>query len=58
MLSYENKYNSEFKLLKAYISYSYEVDDVNEFGAMDSEYGANFSGNSTIASEDLSLIHI
>ena len=52
VLSYENKYNSEFKLLKAYISYSYEVDDVNEFGAMDSEYGANFSGDSTIASED------
>ena len=52
VLSYENKYDSEFKLLKAYISYSYEVDDVNEFGAMDSEYGANFSGNSTIASED------
>ena len=52
VLSYENKFDSEFKLLKAYISYSYEVDDVNEFGAMDSEYGANFSGNSTIASED------
>ena len=52
VLSYENKYDSEYKLLKAYISYSYEVDDVNEFGAMDSEYGANFSGNSTIASED------
>ena len=52
VLSYENKYDSEFKLLKAYISYSYEVDDVNEFGAMDSEYGANFSGDSTIASED------
>ena len=52
VLSYENKYDSEYKLLKAYISYSYEVDDVNEFGAMDSEYGANFSGNSTLASED------
>ena len=52
VLSYENKYDSENKLLKAYISYSYEVDDVNEFGAMDSEYGANFSGDSTIASED------
>ena len=52
VLSYENKYDSEYKLLKAYISYSYEVDDVNEFGAMDSEYGANFSGDSTIASED------
>ena len=52
VLSYENKYDSEFKLLKAYISYSYEVDDVNELGAMDSEYGANFSGDSTMASED------
>ena len=52
VLSYENKYDSEYKLLKAYISYSYEVDDVNELGAMDSEYGANFSGDSTIASED------
>ena len=52
VLSYENKYDSEYKLLKAYISYSCEVDDVNEFGAMDSEYGANFSGDSTIASED------
>ena len=52
VLSYENKYDSESELLKAYISYSYEVDDVNEFGTMDSEYGANFSGNSTMASED------
>ena len=52
VLSYENKYDSEYKLLKAYISYSYEVDDVNELGAMDSEYGANFSGDSTMASED------
>ena len=52
VFSYENKYDSEAELLKAYVSYSYEVDDVNEIGAMDSEYGANFSGNSTIASED------
>ena len=52
VFSYENKYDSEAELLKAYVSYSYEVDDVNEVGAMDSEYGANFSGNSTMASED------
>ena len=52
VFSYENKYDSEAELLKAYISYSYEVDDVNEVGAMDSEYGANFSGNSTMAFED------
>ena len=52
VLSYENKYDSEAELLKAYVSYSYEVDDVNEVGAMDSEYGANFSGNSTMASEN------
>ena len=52
VFSYENKYDSEAELLKAYVSYSYEVDDVNEVGAMDSEYGANFSGDSTIASED------
>ena len=52
VFSYENKYDSEAELLKAYVSYSYEVDDVNEVGAMDSDYGANFSGNSTTASED------
>ena len=52
VFSYENKYDSKAELLKAYVSYSYEVDDVNEVGAMDSEYGANFSGNSTLASED------
>ena len=52
VFSYENKYDSEAELLKAYVSYSYEVDDVNEVGAMDSDYGANFSGNSTMASED------
>ena len=52
VFSYENKFDSEAELLKAYISYSYEVDDVNEIGTMDSDYGANFSGNSTKASED------
>ncbi|MBA65302.1 MAG: hypothetical protein CMG55_05830 [Candidatus Marinimicrobia bacterium] len=52
VFSYENKFDSETELLKAYISYSYEVDDVNEVGTMDSDYGANFSGNSTKASED------
>ena len=30
VLSYENKYDSEAELLKAYVSYSYEVDDVND----------------------------
>ena len=51
VLSYENKYDSESELLKAYVSYSHEIDDVTEFGSMDSDYGANFSGNSTTASE-------
>ncbi|GIR30122.1 MAG: hypothetical protein CM15mP44_4050 [Candidatus Neomarinimicrobiota bacterium] len=46
------KIRSEAELLKAYVSYSYEVDDVNEVGEMDSDYGANFSGNSTNALED------
>ena len=52
VFSYENKFDSDAELLNAYISYSYEVDDVNEFGEMDSEFGANFSGNSTTAFED------
>ena len=52
VFSYENKFDSDVELLNAYISYSYEVDDVNEFGKMDSEFGANFSGNSTTAYED------
>ena len=52
VFSYENKYDSEAELLKAYISYSYEVDNVNEVGKMDSDYGPNFSGNSTKAFED------
>ena len=51
VFSYENKFDSDVELLNAYISYSYEVDDVNEFGKMDSEFGANFSGNSTTAFE-------
>jgi len=51
VLSYENKYNSEVQLLKGYVSYSYEIDDVHETGDMNSEYGANFSGNSTTADE-------
>ena len=44
VFSYENKFDSDAELLNAYVSYSYEVDDVNEIGTMDSEY--------------LSLIHI
>ena len=52
VFSYENKFDSDAELLNAYVSYSYEVDDVNEIGTMDSEYGANFSGNSTKALED------
>ncbi|MFL3006502.1 MAG: TonB-dependent receptor domain-containing protein [Candidatus Neomarinimicrobiota bacterium] len=52
VFSYENKFDSDAELLNAYVSYSYEVDDVNEIGTMDSEYGANFSGNSTTAYED------
>ena len=51
-LSYENKYNSKAQLLKGYISYSYEKDDVHETGEMDSNYGANFSGNTTTADEN------
>ena len=51
-LSYENKYNSKAQLLKGYISYSYEKDDVHETGEMDSNYGANFSGNTTTANEN------
>jgi len=52
VFSYENKFDSDAELLNAYISYSHEIDDVNEIGAMDSEYGANFSGNLTTALED------
>ena len=52
VFSYENKFDSNAELLNAYISYSHEIDDVNEIGAMDSEYGANFSGNLTTALED------
>ena len=30
VFSYENKFDSDAELLNAYVSYSYEVDDVNE----------------------------
>ena len=52
ILSYENKYDSKAQLLKAFISYSFETDDVLESGEMNSEYGANAFGSLTKAFED------
>lgn len=52
VLSYENKFDSKAQLLKAFISYSHETDDVLESGKMDSEYGANAFGNLTKAFEN------
>ena len=53
VLSYENKYDSKAQLLKAFVSYSYETDDILESGEMNSEYGANAFGRLTEAFEDI-----
>jgi hypothetical protein len=52
VISFENKYDSKAQLLKAFVSYSYETDDVLESGEMNSEYGANAFGSLTKAFED------
>lgn len=52
VISYENKYDSKAQLLKAFVSYSYETDDVLESGEMNSENGANAFGSLTKAFED------
>ena len=52
VLSYENKYDSRAQLLKAFVSYSYETDDILESGEMNSESGANPFGSVTKAFED------
>ena len=48
VLSYENKYDSQKQLLKAYASFAREIDDVSETGMMENQYGPDISGSSTL----------
>ena len=48
VLSYENKYDSQEQLLKAYASFAREIDDVSETGMMENQYGPDISGSSTL----------
>ena len=50
VLSYENKYDSQEQLLKAYASFAREIDDVSETGIMENQYGPDMrnSGSSTL----------
>jgi len=48
VISYENKYDSQEQLLKAYASFAREIDDVSETGIMENQYGPEDSGSSTL----------
>ena len=51
LLSYENRFNSDKKLLKAYTSFSHEFDDVHEHGGIESSHNSASSENETDAFE-------
>ncbi len=50
VLSYENKYDSQEQLLKAYASFAREIDNISETGIMENQYGPDMrnSGSSTL----------
>ena len=52
VLSYENKFDSKEELLKAYASYAHEIDDVNENGIMESQYGSDRESSNSNTLED------
>jgi len=51
VLTYENKFDSQEQLLKAYVSYSHEIDDVHEHGGNEADHNSIEEGNETTAME-------
>ena len=58
VLSYENKYNSADRLLKAYASFAHEIDDVFETGNMESQVVDDYKSSDSKALEDNTNITI
>ena len=52
VLSYENKFDSDEELLKAYVSASHEIDDVHEYSENETLHNINDSNNKTDALEN------
>tara|TARA_B110000459_G_scaffold154167_1_gene168418 strand:+ start:2801 stop:5338 length:2538 start_codon:yes stop_codon:yes gene_type:complete len=52
VLSYENRFSSDNQLLKAFTSFSHEIDDVHEHGGSDSETNSISSNDKTNAFEE------
>ena len=50
-LTYENKFDSQEQLLKAYVSFSHEIDDVHEHGGSETEHHSVDRENETNAME-------
>jgi len=51
VLTYENKFDSQKQLLKAYVSFSHEIDDVHEHGGNEAEHNSVEEENETNAME-------
>jgi len=51
VLTYENKFDNQKQLLKAYVSFSHEIDDVHEHGGSETEHHTVESENETNAKE-------
>jgi len=51
VLTYENKFDSQEQLLKAYVSYSHEIDDVHEHGGSETEHNSVEDENETDTKE-------
>ena len=51
VLTYENKFDTQNQLLKAYVSFSHEIDDVHEHGGSEAEHHSVGSANETNAME-------
>jgi hypothetical protein len=51
VLTYENKFDIQNQLLKAYVSFSHEIDDVHEHGGSEAEHHSVGSANETNAME-------
>ena len=51
VLTYENKFDTQNQLLKAYVSFSHEIDDVHEHGGSESEHHSVDTENETKAKE-------
>jgi len=51
VLTYENKFDNQKQLLKAYVSFSHEIDDVHEHGGSEAEHHTVESEDETNAKE-------